>query len=53
MLGDDIMTGMKKSLTAEIFESADYTCHYNPFQMLATSLGITDTGKSLQAFGVR
>ena len=48
----DIMTGMKKSLTAEIFESAD-TCCYNPLEMLPTSLGITDTGKSLQAFGVR
>jgi hypothetical protein len=43
---------MKKSLTAEIFESAD-TCCYNPLEMLPTSLGITDTGKSLHAFGVR
>ena len=46
------MTGMKKSLTAEIFESAD-TCCYNPLEMLPTSLGITDTGKGLQALGVR
>ena len=46
------MTGMKKSLTAEIFESADDTCCYNPLEMLPTSLGITDTGRASRRLGM-
>ena len=53
LLRNDIMTGMKKSLTAEILKVQTDTCCYNPLEMLPTSLGITDTGKSLHAWGVR